>query len=62
MLLKEKNLEREGEITGLLEVNVQGGRLMEIYASIEAFCFAMDVIGLTKRPTIINMLVVIFLQ
>ena len=35
---------------------------MEIYASIEAFCFAMDVIGLTKRPTIINMLVVIFLQ
>ena len=59
---KGKNLEREGYITGLLEVTVQGGCIMEKYASIEAFGFARDVIGSTRRRTIVNKLAVIVLQ
>ena len=62
ILLKEKKQEREGYITGLLEVTVQGGGLMERYALIEAFGFAMGVLGSTRRPTTVNKLDVIVLQ
>ena len=59
---KKKNLSREGDITGLLEVTVQGSYLMEKYASREAFGFAMDVIGSTRRCTIVNKFIVIVLK
>ena len=39
-----------------------GGCLMGIYASIEAFGFSEDVIGSTRRPTIVNRLSVIALR
>ena len=42
---KKKKLIREEDITGLLEVTVQGSCLIEIYASRQAFSFARDVIG-----------------
>ena len=62
ILLKDKKLERYGDITGFLEVTVQGGYLMEQDTSRDAFGFTMDVIGSTRRTTIVNKLVVIFLQ
>ena len=43
-LLKNKELGREGGITGLLEVTVIGGCLMERDASRKPFGFAMDVL------------------
>jgi len=46
-LTKKKNLKREGDITGILEVTFQGIFIMEKYASREAFSFAMDVTGST---------------
>ena len=49
-----KKLNREGYITGLIEVTVQGSCIMEIYASREAFGFARDVIGSTRRCTIVE--------
>ena len=61
-LPKEKNLERGRDITGLLEVNVQGGCLMEKEASRDAFDFARDVIGSPRRRTIIDMFDVIVLK
>ena len=42
---KKKNLKREGDITGLIYVTVQGSRLMEIYAPREDFGFARYAIG-----------------
>ena len=62
ILLKEKKIEREVDIAGLLEFTVQGGCLMERDASIEAFGFTRDVIGSTIRPTIVNKLAMIVLQ
>ena len=62
ILLKEKKLEREGDITGLLEITVQGGCIMERDAPREPFGFAMAVIGSTRRPTIVNKLAMIDLQ
>ena len=62
ILPKEKKIEREGDITGLLEVNFQGGCLIERDASREAFCFARGVIGSTRRRTIFKKLLMIFLQ
>ena len=59
---KKKNLNREGDITGSLEVTVHGSWLMEIYASIEAFGFARDVIGSTGRCTIVDKFAVIVLK
>ena len=61
-MLKEKNIEREGDITDLLEVNVQGGFLMERDASIEPFSFVMAVIGSTGRPRTLNNLGMIVLK
>ena len=52
----------EGDITGLLEVTVQGSRLMEINASREAFGFARNVIGSTRIRNIFNNLSVIVLR
>ena len=62
ILLKEEKLYREEDITGYLEANVLGGLLMGRDDSGETFGFAMDVIGLTRRPTIVNKLAVIVLQ
>ena len=59
---KNKEVNREGDITGLLEVTVQVSCLMEIYASKEAFGFASDVIGSTRRCTIVDKFVVIVLK
>ena len=59
---KKKKLNKKGDITGLLEVNIQGIFLMEIYASKEAFGFARDVIGSTRRCTIVDKFVVIVLK
>ena len=59
---KKKNLSREGDITGLLEVTVQGSCLMEKYASREAFGLAWYVIGSTRRCTIVNKFIVIILK
>ena len=61
-MTKKKKLNREGDITGLLEVNVQGSFLMEKYSSIEAFGFARDVTGSTRRFTIVNKFIVIVLK
>ena len=55
ILLKNKYLGREGVITGLLEVNVMGVCLIEIYASREPFGFAFDVLmGLNRGPNTVN--------
>ena len=59
---KNNKLKREGDITGLLEVTIQGSFLMEIHVSIEAFGFARDVIGSTKRCTIVNKFAIIVLK
>ena len=59
---KKKKLSREEDITGLLEVNVQGSYLMEKDASREAFVFARDVIGSSRRCTIVNKFIVIVLK
>ena len=59
---KKKKLSREEDITGLLEDNFQGSCLMEIYSSGEAFGFARDVIGSTRRCTIVDKFVIIVLK
>ena len=59
---KKKNLNREGDIEGLLEVTVKGSCLMEIDSYREAFGFARDVTGSTRRCTIVDKFVVIFLK
>ena len=59
---KRKKLSKEGDITGSLEVTVQGSCLMETYTSREAFGFATDVIGSTRGCTIVNKFIVIVLK
>ena len=59
---KQKQLNREGDITGLLEVTVHGSCLMDIYSSIEDFGFARDVAGSTRRCTIVDKFVIIILK
>ena len=60
---KKKNPSWEGDITGLLEVTVQGSCLTEIDAYNEAFGFATDVVVSTiKGCTIVNMFIVTVLQ
>ena len=60
---KKKKPSWEGDITGLLEVTVQGSCLTEIYAYREAFGFATDVMVSTiKGCTIVDMFIVTFLQ
>ena len=60
---KNKKLNREGDITGLLEVTFHGIYLMEIDASKEAFGFATDVMVLTRKwCTIVNKFIVIVLK
>ena len=61
-IAKNKKLNREGDITCLLGVSVQGSFLMEKYASREAFGFARDVIGSTRGCTIVNKFIVIVLK
>ena len=52
----------EKDITGLLEVTVAGGYLMEGYGSRETFDFAMDLLISARRPTTVNTWVVTALQ
>ena len=59
ILLKNKKLNREGDITGLIEVTVQVSCLMEKDSSREAFGLARDLIGSTIRCTIVNKFIVI---
>ena len=59
---KNKNLNREVDTTGLVEVTVQGICLMGKYASIEAFGLSRDVIGSTRGCTIVNKFIVIVLK
>ena len=62
ILTKNKKLNREGYITGLLEVTVQLSRLMEIDTSIEASGFARYVIGSKRSCTIVEKFSVIVLK
>ena len=62
ILLKNKKLYREVDITGSLEVNAMGVCLREKDVSIEPFGFAMDVLGSTRRPTTANNLAVTIFQ
>ena len=59
---KKRKINREGDITGFLEVTVQGSCPMEKYSSREAFGFAKVVIGSTRRCTIVNKFIVIVLK
>ena len=59
---KKEKLYREGDITGLLEINVKVICLLKIDASKEAFGFVRDVIGSTRRCTIVDKFVVIVLN
>ena len=59
---KKKKLNREGDMTGLLKITVQGSCIMEIDSFIKAFGFAMDVVGSTRRCTIVDKFVVIVLK
>ena len=58
ILSKKKKLNREGDTTGLVEVTVHVLFLMEIDASREAFGFARDVIGSTRRCTIVDKFII----
>ena len=62
ILKKKKKLRKEGDITGSLEVTVQGSCLMEKDASREAFGFARDAIGSTRGCTIVDKFIVIVLE
>ena len=55
---ENKDLDREGDIIGLLEVTEMVGCLMEIYALRELTGFEMTVLGSTRRPTTFNKLAV----
>ena len=57
-----KKLNREGDITRLLEVIFPRSCLTEIYASRESFGFTRDVTGSTRRCTIYDKFVVIVLK
>ena len=59
-MMKNKEISREEYITGLLEVNVTEGYLMEGYTSREPFDFEIDVPSSTGKT--INTLVVTSLQ
>ena len=60
---KMKKPSWEGNITGLLEVTVQGSCLTERYAYRETFGFATDVMVSTiKGCTIVDMFIVTVLQ
>ena len=59
---KKKKSSWEGDITGLLEVNVQGSCLIIIDDCREAFGFVRDVIGSTRRYTIVDKFVLIVLE
>ena len=54
ILLKNKELKREEDITGLLEVIAMEGCLMEGDDSRELFGFAMAVLSSTRRPTTVK--------
>ena len=62
IFLKKKQLNREGDIIGLLEVIVQGSCLMEKYASRKALGLAREIIYPTSRCTIVNKFIVIVLK
>ena len=59
---KKKKQNREGDITGLLDITDQESCLMEIDASREAFGFARYVTGSTRRCILFDKFVVIVLK
>ena len=54
--LKNKDIKREEDITGLLEVTVLEGCLLGGDSSRESFCFAMSVLSSTRRTTTVKFL------
>ena len=63
MMPEKKKPSWEGDITGLLEVTVQGSCLTERYAYNKAFGFATDVMVSTiKGCTIVDMFIITSLQ
>ena len=54
ILLKKKELKRDEDITGLLDVTVIEGYIMEGYTSRKPFVFAMAVCSLTRSPNDVN--------
>ena len=62
ILLKEKEINREEYITGMLYITVTEGYLMEGDASREPFDCTMSVLGSTRRPTTVNTWAVTALQ
>ena len=62
ILLKNKELKREEDITGLLKVIVTEFYLMEWWASREPFYFSMTVLSSTRSPTTVNTCAVTALQ
>ena len=62
ILSKKEKLNREGDITVLLKFTVQGSCIMEIDSFIKAFGFAMDVVGSTRRCTIVDKFIIIVLK
>ena len=62
MLMKKKQIKREEYITGLLEVTVTEGFLMEGYSGRETFVFEMVVLSSTRSPTTVHIWVVTALQ
>ena len=59
---KKKKISKDGDITGSLEVIVQGSCLMEKDASIEDFGCERDVIGSTRGCNIVDKFIVIVLE
>ena len=61
-IAEKEEAKQGGRYNTLLEVTVQGSCLMEIDVSRQAFGFARDVIGSTRRCTIVDKFVVIVLK
>ena len=59
---KNKKLNMEGDIIGLLEVTFQGSYLMEIDVSRYKFGFARDVICSTRSCNIVDKFIIIVLK
>ena len=62
IILKKKELNREGYITGLLEVTLKEGYLMKGYPTRKTFSFSMDVLISKIRPTNLNTWIMTALQ
>ena len=52
IILQKHKLNGEGNLTGLLYITVTEGCIMEIFASIEPFCFSIYAITWTRSSTL----------